>query len=175
MCEETKYPIQFLWDKWKYHDSLVYSRQTSSMVLQVSIITGTILALRAVDPKYISNINAFIFFGLFLAWSISAFSTWVFIKSQEIDLRVRNAFNKCIVEELIRLGIVNKTDKWQLDSYDAENNKHPVNLWHTPYPYEEGNKTRATKWNRYLMVSFFWINILAAFSFLVSFFCAIPK
>ncbi|ODS32054.1 MAG: hypothetical protein SCARUB_02807 [Candidatus Scalindua rubra] len=56
-------------------------------------------------------------------------------------------------------------------SYKVDDNKHPINLWHTPRPFNEGDDTRATRWNSWLMKFFFWLNISASLTFIAALLC----
>ena len=169
------FPLQFLWDKWKHHDSLAYSRWRSSMVLQASLITATVVSLRLL-MELDTNSKIMLLSVMAAIWAISGFAIYVFIKSQEIDIRVRNTFNRKIVKVLLVNGVLEgKESDWYENEYHVEDNSHPVNLWHTPYPYGKGEKTRATKWNGWLMKLFMKLNIVVSIVFLMSILCPLAS
>lgn len=166
---KVNFPISFLWDKWKHHDSLAYSRWTSSLTFEVAVFAATGLALKATNVENVIGLLLLAF--LSLAWCLASFTTYSFIKSQQVDVRVRNTFNREIVAYLLREKILDTDKKWAVEEYIEgceDNNELPVNLWHTPKPFDKGRDTRATKWNSKLMKVFFWCNLAIATAFVLS-------
>ncbi len=168
---KVNFPISFLWDKWKYHDSLAYSRWTSSLTFEVAVFGATGLTLKVLFEAH-EPIRLCLLCFLSLAWILASRTSYSFIKSQAIDVRVRNTFNKQIVEQLLEVGLLEgDKETWRFQDYNTgsrDDNKHPINLWHTPKPFDEGRDTRATKLNAQLMKIFFRCNLVVASLFVLS-------
>ena len=168
-----KYPISLLWDKWKHHDSLAYSRWTDSATVQGFACAGTFLTIRFIfDGEYVSTLVTLLL--LTFLWGLAAYSTKMLSNSMIIDIKVRNTFNKEIVEHMIKLSILKGTNEsWGVSSYsvdkDGETHSHPINLWHTPDPFKMGTKSRATFTVKNMMGLFFKVNTILATFFLVFF------
>ena len=87
---------------------------------------------------------------------------------------MRNTFNKRIVEQMLRDHLL-EGDKelWRFKDYisgsknntrgSEDDNTHPINLWHTPLPFNKGEDVRATKINSQLMGIFLKLNVAMAY------------
>ena len=168
--------LGFLWDKWKHHDGLAYSRWASAMVVEGAILSATIITLGLLIDEKTSEYVSYICLSLSFIWLIAGTTTVVFIKCQETDIRVRNSFNKEIVDTLWNLGLLQEKtkggkEKWDTAGYEgnADDNEHPINLWHTPTPFLKGKKVRASKLSKWLLNGFMAINFTACLGFFVAF------
>lgn len=157
--------LQFLWDKWKHSNSLLFQRQgtwwlaQSAILVTVAFVWQTDLNL---GWKY--GISG----GLLILISVFGFLT---VKMVDADMRVRNGFNLKIVELLRTLSVslrgITDLDESKTQCWDPSNTKHPVNLWHTGEPLREGKGTRASGYAKFIIFILAIIELLASFPFFI--------
>lgn len=119
--------LQFLWDKWKHHDDLMYRRETIFLTTQ-TLFYGMIIFLFQSDIclplKLVASIILLVIIN-FVGLGV--------LKMIEIDRKCRNTFNQKIVEILRQTSLLEKSPtNWKNDKWDATLDDHPINLWHTP-------------------------------------------
>ncbi len=143
--------LQFLWNKWKHHDSLFYRRQGTFWVAQ-GLIIGLIAIVFRIghvgSPTYLAS-------GILLL--ILAILSFLLLYMMKADFRVRNAFNVKIKELLTKYtdlfqGIDEK--HWRTPEWEKDNRKHPINLWHTGEPLSKGKGVRASGFVMVIILGF---------------------
>jgi hypothetical protein len=122
--------LQFLWDKWKHHDDLMYRRETIFLTFQTlfyGIIVFLIQSHISSPLKLVASVALLVIIG-FVGLRI--------LKMIKIDRNCRNTFNKEIVKILKQTNLLEESAvNWRENEWDITKDEHPINLWHTPFRY----------------------------------------
>jgi hypothetical protein len=118
---------EFLWDKWKHHDELLYNFITSFWNVQA--VSFVIIPIA--ESKHSMYVVIFLLFLSYI--NIVYFKTNI-----KLARTIRNTFNPKLVLCLSERKIIDEDLHQYADTWTAENGSHPINLWHTPYPFSKG-------------------------------------
>lgn len=159
--------LRFLWEKWKYHDDLMYQRARTVLAVQ-----GALVGLVAALLHATAQAATWGWLIVVLAGALGAAATLFVLAMFQGDRRVRNSFNPVLVKELKAAGLDggrNLDDaKW-----DAGDHDHPVNLWHTDQPLKSGTVQASRHLQRlfYLFVAMDLAAVIAAGAYGVILLC----
>jgi hypothetical protein len=131
--------LSFLVDKWSHQDGLIYRRLPVFWAIQAAVVSVIALAFN----NHISSSP--ILAALGIPFLLIALIGWQTRQLTRADRRVRNTFNKEIVEKMITLRVLKGSPEyWDFEHWTPENDSHPTNLWHTPDPRGRGQGTRGS-------------------------------
>lgn len=131
--------LPLLLKKWQYHDAQIYRFLPTALGVQAAVTSAAAIVVSRVGLTKPSAV------ALVLAFGMAAFITWQWREMSRIARRVRNTFNREIVEGLRKDRLLADDDTlWNNRRWSADDDEHPINLWHTPTPGGRGAGTRAS-------------------------------
>ncbi len=133
--------LQFLWDKWKHHDSLLYQRQATFWLAQGLIIGLGAIVWRIGSAGFVTYLAS----GILLLILVTL--SFLLLHMMKADLRVRNAFNVKIKDLLVEhTDLFQEIPEraWYPCPWNKGDKEHPVNLWHTGEPLGRGKGVRGS-------------------------------
>jgi hypothetical protein len=129
--------------KWIHHDAHIYRRLTTVWTVEAAVVSAAVIVMSRTPLDETINqltLAALVFGFWFVAWI-----AWQMRQISRLDRKVRNTFNVHIVTELREHGVLLGDDRhWNVEHWSAENDSHPINLWHTSDPFGRGADTRAS-------------------------------
>jgi hypothetical protein len=139
------------------------------MLFEAALMSVTVFSLRFLQEG--ASFQDGVVFGLLaILWVFGSVVSSQFYKARMIDLRVRNAFNRKIVEGLLAGGTLESSEQWRasLDAdYSVDAHDNPINRWHTPSPFNPDGLSRVSKQIETVMHSMVWCNRIVAFALVV--------
>lgn len=151
--------LAFLWDKWKHHDTLIYSRWGTFWTVQA--VCGGAIALVPNTPLAKEFTSVACAIVLVLLGLMSSIYT---VRMMRSDRVCRNAFNGPLVSLLVQSGILPpapldpeapgsttrdfppQTIQWTLTTWSPSLAEHPANRWHEYCPGVR-EKTALASWS----------------------------
>lgn len=119
--------LDFLFEKWRHHDNLMYSRQATFWIIQGAMFAAVVYGLR--DSHWILP-DRLAFIGATMG--VAAVIGFGLIRLLIMDVGCRNSYNKRICELLKENTSVLAGKSIDETGWAASDPDHPVNQWHTP-------------------------------------------